>query len=87
VDLARCLATAWRIPVSVETSRISFTVPEPIRRAQLLSGHGGTVIAFGSSEIFQVWEEVKWHDHVRGVAKTKLYTTEEAIENLRDRSG
>ncbi len=85
MDLARYLATTWPIPISVESSRISFTLPEPIRRAQLLPGAGGTVTVFGFGEILEVWEAVKWHDHVRSIAKTMPSSVSEGLEDLRDR--
>jgi hypothetical protein len=82
VEAARLLATSWRMTVSIESSRISITLPEPTRRAQQLPGAGGTVVVFGFGEILEIWDAVKWHDHVRAVAKTKLSAVSEAIEDL-----
>jgi len=85
VDAARYLATTWRISISIESGRISFTLPEQIRRAQLLLGAGGTVTVFGFGEILEVWETIKWHDHVRSIARTMPSAFSEAVENLGDR--
>jgi DNA-binding transcriptional regulator/RsmH inhibitor MraZ len=85
VDMARLLATSWRITISIETGRINITLPEPMRRAQLIPPAGGLAVVFGFGEILEVWDAVKWHDHVRAVAKMKLSAFSQAVEDLRDR--
>jgi DNA-binding transcriptional regulator/RsmH inhibitor MraZ len=85
VDVARLLATAWLIPISVEANRISITLPEPPRRAQQLPQSGGTVVVFGFGRILEIWDALKWHDHVRTTAKRKAAAISEALEDLGQR--
>lgn len=82
VDVARMLATSWRITISIESGRVSIPLPEPTRRAQQLPEAGGIVVAFGFGEILEIWDAPKWHEHVREVAKTKLSAVSKAIEDL-----
>jgi hypothetical protein len=85
VETARLLATSWRVTISVESSRINITLPEPVRRAKQVPEAGGLAVVFGFGEILEIWDAVKWHDHVRSVAKTKLFAFSQAIEDIRDR--
>jgi|HubBroStandDraft_3_1064219.scaffolds.fasta_scaffold34323_1 hypothetical protein len=85
VEMARLLATRWRIAISVESGRINFTLPEPLRRAKQVPEAGGLAVVFGFGEILEVWDAAKWHDHVRTIAKTKLPALSEAVEDLRNR--
>jgi DNA-binding transcriptional regulator/RsmH inhibitor MraZ len=85
VDLARFLATAWLIPIRVEANRISITLPEPPRRAQQLPESGGTVVVFGFGDILEIWDALKWHDHVRATAKSGVTAIAEALEDLGQR--
>lgn len=85
VDVARFLATAWLIPINVEASRISFTLPEPPRRAQQLPQSGGAVVVFGFGNILEIWDALKWHDHVRATAERRAAAISEALEDLGQR--
>ena len=85
VDVARLLATAWLVRVDVEASRISITLPEPPRRAQQLPQSGGAVVVFGFGNILEIWDALKWHDHVRATAKRRVAAISEALEDLDQR--
>lgn len=85
VDVARFLATAWPITVNVEASRLSITLPEPPRRAQQLPEAGGIGLIFGFGEILEIWDAIRWHEHVRTTAKRKVAALSEAIEDLGQR--
>jgi len=85
VDVARLLATAWLLPVNVEASRITITLPEPARRAQQVPQSGGSVVVFGFGNILEIWDAVKWHDHVRAAAKRRAAAIAEALEELGQR--
>ena len=85
VDVARLLATAWLVPINVEASRISITLPEPLRRAQQLPQSGGAVVVFGFGNILEIWDALKWHDHVRATAKRRAAAISEALEDLGER--
>jgi DNA-binding transcriptional regulator/RsmH inhibitor MraZ len=85
VDVARLLATAWLMRVDVEASRISITLPEPPRRAQQVPQSGGVVVVFGFGNILEIWDALKWHDHVRAMAKKKTVAISEALEDLGQR--
>lgn len=85
LDAARLLATAWRMPISVEKTRISLTLPEPPRREGLLPQAGGRVVLFGFGEILEIWDAVHWRDHVRALAKHREAAISETIENLEQR--
>jgi hypothetical protein len=85
VDAARLLATSWRMSARVESSRISITLPEPIRRAGLLPGVGGLVVVFGCGEILEIWDATRWHEHAREIARGRLAAISDAIEELEDR--
>jgi DNA-binding transcriptional regulator/RsmH inhibitor MraZ len=85
VDVARFLATAWLIPIHVEANRISITLPEPPRRAQQLPAFRGTAVVFGFGNILEIWDALKWHDHVRATAKRKAAAISEALEDLGQR--
>ena len=85
VDVARLLATAWLLPVNVETSRVSITLPESPRRAQQVPQAGGVVVVFGLGNILEIWDALKWHEHVRTTAKRKAAAISEALEDLKQR--
>ena len=85
VDAARLLATAWLIQVNVEASRVSITLPESPRRAQQVPQSGGAVVVFGFGNILEIWDALKWHDHVRVTAKRKAAAISDAIEDLAQR--
>jgi DNA-binding transcriptional regulator/RsmH inhibitor MraZ len=85
VEVARLLATAWLLPVNVEASQIRITLPESLRRAQQVPQSGGAVIVFGFGSILEIWDALKWHEHVRAVAKRKAAAISEALEDLRQR--
>jgi len=85
VEVARLLATAWPLPVNVEASRISITLPESPRRAQQVPQSGGVVVVFGFGSILEIWDALKWHEHVRATAKRKAAAILEALEDLKQR--
>ena len=85
VEVARLLATTWLIPVNIEASRISFTLPEPPRRAQQVPQSGGLVTVFAFGNILEIWDALKWHDHVRATSKRKAAAMSEALEDLGQR--
>jgi len=85
VDVARFLATVWQVPVNVEANRISLTLPEPPRRAQQLPQPGGAVVVFGFGSILEIWDALKWHEHVRAMARRKVSAISEALEDLAQR--
>jgi len=85
VEVARFLATAWKISISFEAGRFSIILPEPSRRALQLPELGGRVVVFGFGEILEIWDAIKWHDHVRVLAKDKAAALLEAIEDLDQR--
>lgn len=85
MDVARLLATAWRLPVNIEASRISITLPEPARRSLLVPGAGGVAVVFGYGEILEVWDGARWIEHLRRSAGRKTAALSEAIEDLKQR--
>lgn len=85
VEASRLLATSWRMSIRVESSRFSITVPEPVRKAGLLPGVGGVVVAFGFGEILEIWDAREWHKHTGIIARTRRNMLSEAIEELLDR--
>jgi hypothetical protein len=85
VEMARLLATSWRITISIESSRINITLPEPVRKAKQVPEAGGLAVVFGFGGILEVWDAAKWHEHVRTIAKTKGSAFSAALEYLRNR--
>jgi hypothetical protein len=85
IEVARLLATFWPIVFNIEATRISITLPEPSRRAQQVPQSGGAVVVFGFGSILEIWDALKWHDHVRGMAKRKAAAIAEALEELEQR--
>lgn len=85
VDVTRLLATVWPIKLNIEASRISITLPEPARRAQQVPQSGGAVVVFGFGSILEIWDALKWHDHVRTTARRKAVAISEALEDLGQR--
>jgi DNA-binding transcriptional regulator/RsmH inhibitor MraZ len=85
MDVARFLATAWPMPINIEANRITITLPEPTRRAQQLPQVGGAVVVFGFGEILEIWDALKWHEHVRATARRKDAAISEAREDLGQR--
>jgi DNA-binding transcriptional regulator/RsmH inhibitor MraZ len=43
------------------------------------------VVVFGFGSILEIWDALKWHDHVRGMAKRKAAAIAEALEELEQR--
>jgi DNA-binding transcriptional regulator/RsmH inhibitor MraZ len=82
MDVARFLATAWPMPINIESNRISITLPEPPRRAQQLPQSGGTVVVYAFGEICEIWDALKWHERVRATARRKDAAISEAREDL-----
>lgn len=85
VAAARLLASAWRLSMSIEAGRISITLSEPVRRAEQVPISGRPVVVFGFGHILEIWDAVKWHDHVRAIARGKPSVLLEATEDLRQR--
>lgn len=85
VDVARFLATAWLFTIHVEANRISITLPEPPRRAQQLPQSGAAAVVFCFGEIVEIWDALKWYDHIRATAKRKAAAISEALEDLGQR--
>ena len=85
MDVVRLLATAWLIPINIETSRISITLPESLRGAEQVPQAGQAAVIFGAGNILEIWDSRKWHDHVRETAKRKGPAIAEALEDLRER--
>ena len=81
VDVARLFVTTWRMTINAEETRFSFTIPEPVRRAQLLPSAKGIVVVFGFGEIFEVWEAAAWFSRVRAL-KGNPGAVAEALEDL-----
>jgi len=82
VDVARLLATSWRMTVTVEKSQIRITLPEPVRRAKQLPESGGTVVVFSFGQILEIWDATRWSDHVRSLSITKTSVIAAAVEDL-----
>jgi hypothetical protein len=85
VDVARLLATAWLVPINIEVGRISITLPEPPRTAQQVPQSGEAVLVFAFGNILEIWDALKWHDHIRATAKRKEAAISEALEDLGQR--
>jgi DNA-binding transcriptional regulator/RsmH inhibitor MraZ len=60
-------------------------LPEPPRRAQQVPQSGGVVVVFGFGNILEIWDALKWHDHVRETAKRRVAAISEALEDLGQR--
>ena len=86
VDVARLFATSWKVLISVEPSRFSLTLPEPLRRVQEFLQPGGTVIVFGFGNILEVWDAPKWNEHIRVAVKQRPTAVSRALEELTRRS-
>jgi DNA-binding transcriptional regulator/RsmH inhibitor MraZ len=85
IEAVRYLATAWQISISVEASQVRFTVPEALRRAELLPGAEGRAVVFGFGEILEIWPAREWYEHVRETSKLKSQLFSAALEDLRQR--
>ncbi|HKD83549.1 MAG TPA: hypothetical protein VKB58_02285 [Terriglobales bacterium] len=83
VDTARLFATRWLTSISVESSRISITLPEPPRRALQLPAIGEIAIVFGFGPILEVWIATQWYDHVRRLSREKISLVSRSIDDLR----
>lgn len=85
MDVARLLATAWRMTVNLEPSRISVTLPEPARRSLLVPQAGGTAVVFGCGEVLEIWDVAKWHAHGHVTAARRTAAISKAVEDLERR--
>lgn len=85
VDAARLFATTWPASISVESSRISLTLPEPARRALQLPGVGETAIVFGFGRILEVWIAARWYDYVRELSRQRVSLLARAMDDLGQR--
>lgn len=82
VDAARLLASRWPTSISVETGRISITLPEPARRSLQLPAVGEMAVVFGFGSILEIWIAAQWYDHVRRLSKEKMAVISRSIDDL-----
>jgi len=82
VDAARILASRWPTSISVETSRISITLPEPARRSRQLPEVGEMAVVFGFGPILEIWAAAQWYEHVRRLTKGKTALISRSIDDL-----
>jgi hypothetical protein len=85
MDVARLLATAWRMTVNREPSRISVTLPEPARQSLLVPQAGGTAVVFGCGAVLEIWDAADWHAHGRATAARRAAAMSKALEDLERR--
>jgi hypothetical protein len=82
VDAARLLGATWRVRLSLESTRISLTLPEPLRRANELPSAGGMVAVFALGAILELCEVGTWFRHVRELGKERGQLIHSAVERL-----
>ena len=82
LDVARLMATVWLIKVNIEANRVSVTLPEPPRKAQLLPQAAGIAVVFAAAGIFEIWDAAKWNEYMRETAKRRAGLISEALEDL-----
>jgi hypothetical protein len=68
--LARYLATTWVVPVAIEESRFTLTLPEDVRKLGLAPNQGEVAIAFAVTDILEIWRAESWCEHVRESASS-----------------
>jgi len=81
IDVARLLVTTWKVTINAEETRFTFTIPEPVRSAQLLPSANGVVVLFGFGEIFEIWDAATWFSHVRTLKGNPSFFTD-TLENF-----
>lgn len=85
IEVARLLATHWKLTIGIEKYRINIPLPEPARKGLQLPGHPGRVVVFGCGEILELWEATRWYGHIREVSGARAALIPEAIEHLENR--
>jgi hypothetical protein len=81
--LARFIATCWPITIGVEANRFSFTIPEDIRKLELVPSYGGQSVVFAAGEILEVWRASDWLQRSRRSGSRLRVLFEQATEELK----
>ena len=82
VDAARLLASRWPTTISVESSRVSITLPEPARRTLQLPAVGEMAVVFGFGSILEIWVAAQWYDYIRRLSKEKIALISRSVDDL-----
>jgi len=82
VDTARLFASQWSASISVESSRISITLPEPARRSFQLPSVGEIAVVYGFGSILEVWVAAQWFEHGRRLSREKKSLISRSIDEL-----
>jgi hypothetical protein len=85
IEVARLLAAHWKLTINVEKYRINIHLPEPIRKGLQLPGFPGRVVVFGLGEILEVWDAVRWYEHIRQLSMTRSSSVQDTIEHLENK--
>lgn len=79
-EYARLLATTWEIPISRESGRYSFVLPEEPRKLRIVPSEGEIVAVFGCGEILEAWPADAWIAHVRSL----FARSQSLLEDIRE---
>jgi hypothetical protein len=85
IDAARLPSTSWRLTVYVETSRLTVTMPEPLRRLNEVPGTDGTVVVFAFGNIWEICDAPTWRRYVQQLAGGRTALIGRAITDLEGR--
>lgn len=82
VDTARLFASKWPTTISIESNRISITLPEPARRSLQLPAVGEIAVIFGFGSILEIWIASHWYDYIHRLSRDRIPLMSRSIESL-----
>ncbi len=65
---ARYFSTSAEVSIRLENNRLSFTIPERVRKLRVAPSSGETAVAFATRNMLEIWPCEQWLSHVRAFA-------------------
>lgn len=63
-DRRRLLASRWECRLERHGQVFRLTIPEPIRRLELLPEKGGSIVLYATEQAIELWKPVDWHSYL-----------------------
>ncbi len=63
-DRRRLLASRWECKLERHGQVFRLTIPEPVRRLELLPEKGGSIVLYATEQAIELWKPADWHDYL-----------------------